>query len=135
MKKAKIIISGLLFVFAIILLAFFPESMMDSVGKVPLGTFIAWFAVLFYAMFWYYFFPERMDSKFFRILKRLKNTHFILAILWGFFSALLAGNWQFSFQNRQIQFKFWIIFTGFLVVTPLLVLVIFGIRRLICIDK
>ena len=65
------------------------------------------------------------------ILKRLKDTHFILALLWGFFSALLAGNWQFSFQNRQIQFEFWIIFTVFLIAFPFLILAFLGIRRLI----
>jgi len=135
MKRVKIIFSGLLVTLAIILLVFFPESMMDSAGKVPLGTFIAWFAVLFYALFWYYVLPDHVNSRFFTKFKRWKDIYFLLALLWGFFSALLAGNWQFLFQNRQIQFEFWIIFTGFLIVAPLLLIVILEMRRLIRRDK
>jgi len=133
MKKVKIIVSGIFFLLAFLLLVFFPEVNTTSTGKVPMGTYIAWFAVLTYSMFWYYILPDYL--KFFRYIKGLKNIHFLLALSWGFFSALLADNWQFSFQNRQTQFEIWIVFTGCLVVTPLLLLVFLGVRRLIYKNK
>ena len=122
-----------MFLLAICLLAFFPEFNLTTNGKVPMGTYTAWFAILTYSMFWYYISPDYL--KFFRYFKRLKDIHFLLALLWGFFSALLAGNWRFSFQNQPIRFDIWIVFTGFLVIAPLLLLIVFWIRRIVSENK
>ena len=135
MRKVKIIISGIFFLLAVFLLVFFPEINVTSNGKIPAGTIISWLAVVTYSMFWYYISPDYLNTPFFRNLKRLKDIHFLLALLWGFFSALLAGNWRFSFQNQPIRFDLWIGFTVFIVVAPFLLLIIFGVRKLISKNK
>lgn len=135
MKKVKILISAVFLLTSVSLLVFSPDIMVSSNGDTPMGTFVSWFAVISYALFWYYILPDFTNARFFRYLRKVKDIHFLLSLFWGAISALLAGNWQFTFHNRPIQFEIWMIFTCFLVVGPLLVLIILGVRRFICKDK
>ncbi len=130
MKKIKITVSALLFILALALLIFFPELMLNSTGNIPLGTFIAWFVLVFYASFWYYMLPDYLNSGRMRFLKGYKNIYFLCALSWGFVSALLAGNWQFSFKNIPFRFELWIVFTVVILLFPILILFLIFIQQL-----
>lgn len=130
MNKVKIIASALLFLLALCLIVFFPEIMMNANGKVPMGTYVAWFAIVFYSMFWYYLLPVSLNIRFLRNLKRWKDLYFLLAVSWGFVSAWLAGNWQFAFRNTPSRFNIWIAFTVFILVLPILVQLFIAFQKI-----
>jgi len=128
--KIKSIVAGALLLLAVFLLTSQPELLIKSVLGVPLGTFISWFAVMMYGIFWFYLLPNKSGSNFFKFIIILKRILLLLALFWGIYSALLAGNWNFSFQNKPVRFELWIVITTLVIVLPLIILTALAVHRI-----
>ncbi len=135
MRKIRSIVAGTLFLLAVLLLATQPEILVKSFLGISFGTLISWLGVMMYGIFWFYLLPNKFGSNFYKFISLVKRIFLFLALSWGICSALLAGNWNFSFQNKPFRFELWIIITSVVIALPFLILIALGIQRILCKKK
>ena len=69
---------------------------------IPLGTFITWFGIIALPSAIYWGNQNlRMPPSAFRYLSLVLKIILFLALLWAPICYLLAGNWSFSFSNKE----------------------------------
>ena len=95
---------------------------------VPLGTLISWVLIADYALLVNALNPFQNQIKWNKKFGIIMKIYISLSMLWGVISFLLSGNWLWSFQH-QLNFLFWILFTGILVVFPFPVFVLLIFRN------
>ena len=116
-----------------IVLVFKPELLgyrFTEQQNIPLGTFVSWIGIFAYAAFWYVVLPAKNYNLILRFVERAKRINLFLAVLWGIFSFWISGNWSFTFENHPQHFRNWIAFTALIVLLPLFLLLLLGIRRI-----
>jgi hypothetical protein len=132
MKRLNKFIIPLLFLAALYILIFQAQWLGIIVIKnplVPLGTFISWALILLFSLFMFQNIALTHDVLFERILKTILIANLIMAVLWGFVSFFLSGNWTFNFQNMT-GFKIWIIYTAVIFLLPAGVVLSRQIRKI-----
>ena len=104
----------------------------ELIGQIhfPFGTLISWSMLVAYAYLTRSFFAGKPSGNIRRTARKILSANFILAIAWGIISFLLSGNWSFSFQNAPLNFTFWTVITGTILISPLVVLLVAGIYSL-----
>lgn len=128
MKRLTKFIIPVLFLAALYILFFKPEWLgiiIINNPSVPLGTFISWALILLFSMFMVQNIALNHDTLFERILK----ANLIMAVLWGFVSYFLSGNWTFTFREMTC-FKIWVIYTAVIFLLPTGVVLARQIRKI-----
>lgn len=97
--------------------------------EIPLGTALSWVILATYAFILYWLVNSQNHSKAVKRAKQILLANFILSAFWGVISFYLSGNWMFSFRNSTLNFKIWLAITALVIVLPLLVYSILGIKR------
>jgi hypothetical protein len=104
MKTARIIayLSMLLMLSATV---FYPKFLLIALLEdpyLPMGTIVAWFALVAVNMLPYLLSARLRTSKnlLYRILRTIAYLFAGLALFWGFISRLLAGNWNYTFRSK-----------------------------------
>lgn len=114
---------------------FYPKFLLFSIIDdpfLPMGTFVAWFALIA-INFQPYLLSKRLRSNrstLYRILR--PATYFLstLAILWVLISRVLAGNWNYTFKSTPdfvgsvLAGEIFELFWKGLVIGPLVILII-----------
>ena len=98
--------------------------------NIPLGTFVSWIGIFAYAAFCYLVLPGKNSDLILRFVERAKRINLFLAVLWGLFSFWISGNWAFTFKNNPHNFNAWLGFTALIILVPLALLLLLGIRRI-----
>ncbi len=127
-KKIRFIFPLVVVVISVYLILAQPEILGHLVFKniqIPAGTLISWLGLFAYTLLFYYLFPSTKKTGFIKVSKAIMLIDVLLAACWGFISALLAGNWAFSFQNSPLLFKVWIGITLIIILIPLIVWLVF----------
>ena len=132
MKRLTKFIIPVLFLAALYILFFQSEWLgiiIINNPPVPLGTFISWALIFLFSMFMVQNIALNHDAFFDRILKKVLNANLIMAVLWGFVSYFLSGNWTFTFRNMTC-FKIWVIYTAVIFLLPTGVVLARQIRKI-----
>lgn len=95
---------------------------------VPLGTLISWLLITDYALLVNSFHPFHTQIKLNQKFGLMMKIYVSLSMLWGISSYLLSGNWLWSFQN-ETKFVIWILYTALLVLFPLIVFMIYLVKK------
>jgi hypothetical protein len=133
MKQIRTLFLAIAFLFCLYILIYQTEWLgivLFEKLQFPLGTLISWFMIVDLNYFVYSIFPFEIQSNSMRIMKKSIKAFSIISIFWGVFSYLLAGNWQWSFNNMT-YFIIWIIITFIFVVYPLVVTVFLVFKRIL----
>jgi len=112
------------------LLASRADVLLLEVGPgLPFGTISAWSGLialsgsLYIALLKY---PGNAFNKPY-FLRLVLQMSFVLALAWGLFSYVLAGNWAYDFSNVGMdKFKTWVYLTGFTTLFPIFGTVMYG---------
>lgn len=132
MKRLIRFIIPVLFLAALYILFFQAEWLgiiIVNNPPVPLGTFISWAMIFLFSLFMVQNIALTHDVLFERILKIVLKANLIMAVLWGFVSFFLSGNWTFNFQNMTC-FKIWVIYTSVIFLLPAGVVLARQIRKI-----
>jgi len=132
-KKSKLILAIILVLAPVFIVLFNAEILTRSVmngSSIPIGSFISWGGVFGYSLFFHLLFPSERKTVLLRVLKIILFWNLILSIFWGALSAILSGNWAFNFEN-QFVFNVWIVITVLILIIPVIVYLILGIRKVV----
>ena len=98
----------------------------------PIGTLLSWLLLILFSVLCY---PLKKDVK--SIFRHLSSIALVNALLWGIISYGLAGNWFFRFNNSvegfrgsTAAFDWFLRYTGFTLLFPILVLFVILVFRL-----
>ena len=103
MRTARII-AYLMMLLMISATVFYPKFLLIPIIEepfLPMGTFVAWFALIAVNLQPYLLSQRiRTSSKIlYRMLRTITLLFSSLAILWGFIARILAGNWNYTFRS------------------------------------
>lgn len=132
MKYIKFGLLPLLLLVSLYVLFFQPGILGISIvenGEFPLGTLISWLIVFLFSLFFYLIISVESKNIFGRISNVLLVFNVLIGAFWGLFSFLLAGNWNFVF-NDNLAFYTWIGCTLLVFFIPLMVALVLGFWRL-----
>jgi len=133
MKKVKTLILLLVFGICLYILFFQPEWLgLVVLNKplFPLGSLVSWLLIASFTFLVYFIFPENIKNSFDMFLKFVSKLFLFFACGWGLISFFLCGNWSFNFENKTGFFA-WIFLTALILIVPLILGVVFLIRKLL----
>ena len=133
LKRIRIIVLLVLVFATAYLILFNPRVLSNSIFKessIPLGSLISWLGIWAYSFLFYSILPSGRKSLMARLFKKLFFVNVIFAAFWGIFSFLLSQSWAFTFKNVKI-FYLWITITALVLLIPLILLSVLGIRSLL----
>lgn len=134
LKILRFVVVVTLMLIGIFIFLLLPEMLTYNVvffDNIPAGTIIGWLLFICYSFLMVWMFPKKVTPAYY-LLRKAIYVPVLMSFCWGFFSRLLAGNWAFSFFNKQLAFKIWLGISGGIVLLPLLcflILVIIKLRR------
>jgi hypothetical protein len=123
-----LLLAGLVYIFAIN-----PVVLEFEIGEnshFPAGTLISWGGLFLYGLLMFGLIRSDGTSFLSKRMKQILLLNTILAACWGFIARLLSGNWMFSFQNSDFSFRLWIGITLLILILPVVIFLIVGIRYL-----
>lgn len=117
--------------FLLLIFLFKAEWLTIGIGRnLPVGTLVTWLFVVAFAAVMLLLFNRKTENRVSRFLAATLKINFALAVVWGFVSFLLSGNWSFNFGSG-IRFTVWIYYTSAIIVVPLIVFIFWGTILLI----
>ncbi|WP_340113896.1 hypothetical protein [Maribellus mangrovi] len=106
------------------------ESEIVKNSHFPAGTLISWAGLFLYTLLMFRLIRSDGASMLSKRMKQILLVNTILAACWGFIARVLAGNWLFSFQNSDFNFRLWIGITVLILILPVVIFLLLGIQRL-----
>ena len=131
MKYLKLVFLPLLILATFYILFFQSHLLGISLSEkysFPFGTIVSWTLLFLFSFFIYTIMPLKRENVFDRILKGILLFNLILGAGWGILSFVLAGNWNFVFEDLT-NFYVWIGLTFMVFFVPVLVSAVLGISK------
>ena len=130
-KKLFIVFLILIIIFLLLVFLLKGEWLTIGIGReLPVGTLVTWLLVVAYAAVMLLLFNRKTENRVKRFLAATLKINFALAVVWGFVSFLLSGNWSFNFDS-ETRVTVWVYYTSVIIVVPLIVFIIWSTILLI----
>ena len=133
MKQIKPTIFAIAFLFCLYILFFQTEwlgILIIENPEFPLGTLISWFMIIDFTYFVYSLFPTNFNTQWARKSRKILKVFILFGFLWGVFSYILAGNWNWVFTSR-VNFLIWVLMTSLLIICPLVFVLILIFKKIL----
>ncbi|MGE0021332.1 MAG: hypothetical protein AB7S72_16780 [Draconibacterium sp.] len=118
-------------IFSLLVFLFKAEWLTIGIGRsLPVGTLVSWLLIVAFAAVMLLLFNRKTENRVKRFLAAILKINFALAVVWGFVSFLLSGNWSFNFDS-ETRVTVWVYYTSAIIVLPLIVFIIWGTILLI----
>ena len=105
---------------------------------IPFGTFSTWAGIVALSLIFIFGNSglKRSENKVYKLIRIGFKVCFILAVLWGFVSYFLAGNWYFNFsisdtfQGSTSAYEYFRNYTLIVVILPFIIAIIYALHSL-----